>query len=171
MNYSDIIQALETATAFDLYRLSKAIENMMEDPIRLLEVKASLRVGETIEYYEPTENRLIPAKLNKIRQTKVEVTNIEDGKNWVIPLYMINVQKTDIGIQKAARGTLTKNELQVGDTVGFVSKHGKELHGNVIRLNPKSVTIQTPEGQWRVAYSLLHKVIDQGDGEGELILI
>ncbi|MCX4026844.1 hypothetical protein H0A36_25460 [Endozoicomonas sp. SM1973] len=143
MNYSDIIQALENATAFDLYRLSRAIDNMINDPIRLLEAKACLRVGDTIEYFEPTENRLIPAKLIKIRQTKAEVTNIKDGKDWIIPLYMINVQKTDIEIQQTKRGTLTKNELQVGDTVGFVNKQGKELHGEIIRLNPKSVTIHS----------------------------
>ncbi len=42
MNYSNIIKELDKATSFDLYRLSSAIDRMLEDPKRQLAVKQAL---------------------------------------------------------------------------------------------------------------------------------
>jgi len=38
MNYSDIIEALEQASAFDLYRLQSALDNIIHDPKRVMAV-------------------------------------------------------------------------------------------------------------------------------------
>lgn len=55
--------------------------------------------------------------------------------------------------------------------MGFKDKHGEERFGHVIRLNTKSVTLQVAERRWRVAYSLLYRVLDgQGDQEEELLI-
>jgi len=66
VNYSDIIQALDEASAFDLYRLRTALDNMIDDPKRLIEVKKALRLGMEIEYYDAAANRVEPAIVEKI---------------------------------------------------------------------------------------------------------
>ncbi len=51
--------------------------------------------------------------------------------------------------------------LKVGDHVGFKNKEGQDLYGKVIRLNPKTATIEVgPKHEWRVAYSYLFPVLD-----------
>ena len=65
MDYSEIIEVLSNASGFDLYRLRSAIDNMIDDPQRLIEVRLSLRLGQNIEYYEPNHNRVYELLLIK----------------------------------------------------------------------------------------------------------
>ena len=76
MNYSDIIGALDNATEFDLFRLSVAINRMLDDPKRIEQLKHQLKIGQEIEYFEPNENRIIKAKVIKLKRTKVSIKNI-----------------------------------------------------------------------------------------------
>jgi len=50
--------------------------------------------------------------------------------------------------------------LLVGDVVGFVDRAQQQRTGQIIRLNDKTVTLQCGPSQWRVGYSLLHRVVD-----------
>ena len=58
MDFSKIIEELKQASLFDLYRLSVAINQQLENPRR-----RSLRSGKIISYFDDTENRLIEAKV------------------------------------------------------------------------------------------------------------
>lgn len=160
MNYSDIIQALDKASAFDLYRLQTALDNMLDDPGRLIEVKKALRLGMEIEYYDAAANRVELAIVEKIKQTKAIVKNLRDGKRWQIHLCSINVRGSDTNIALTNNTGLSKNELRVGDVVGFVDNNGVEQHGIAVRLNQKTVTVEAENRGWRVSYSLLYKVIE-----------
>lgn len=160
MNYSEILEALDKASAFDLYRLQTAIDNLMDDPRRIIEIKKALRLGQEIEYYDASTNRMEAAIIEKIKQTKVVIKNLSDGKHWQIPLYMINIRGGDTTITRSQGDGLSKNELSVGEIVGFTDRSGIEQHGRVVRLNQKTVTIKSERQGWRVPYSLLHKVID-----------
>jgi len=68
----------------------------------------------------------------------------------------------DVSIrQQRNGGGMSRQELSIGAQVGFInSRNGKQLTGTVVRLNQKSVTIDTKDGNWRVGYSLLFPVID-----------
>lgn len=48
----------------------------------------------------------------------------------------------------------------MADQVGFLDGDGNERYGQVVRLNPKTVTLDSGESKWRVAYSFLFKVFD-----------
>jgi len=160
MNYSEIIQALEGASGFDLFRLQTAIDRMLDDPQRVIEVRHALRVGEEIEYFDAGSNRPVAARLLEFRRTRVAVQNIDDGKRWSIPYYTINIHKVDTAIHGGGQNRgLDRNELGVGEMVGFLDRENRERYGKVIRLNPKTVTLQCEQEQWRVAYSLLFKVL------------
>ena len=162
MNYSDIINALNHASAFDLYRLRHAIDNMIDEPKRLIDIKAKLRLGQTAQWYDPSDNRVYNGTLVKIKQMRALVNSHHDSRRWDIPLCAINIHQVDVNIGQPHKKGLTKNEIQIGERVGFVDNHGVEHSGEIIRLNQKTVTITDHEAQmsWRVSYALLHKIID-----------
>ena len=87
----------------------------------------------------------------------IHAHSLEDGKRWNIPFYHINLQNIDTNIRNKKRPLgIEKNELKVGDKVGFKNQDNEEVYGKVIRLNQKTVTIEVPpKQQWRVSYSLL----------------
>ena len=69
---------------------------MLDDPVRIIELKAKLRVGMEIEYCDSTENRIIKAIILKIKRTTVTVRHIDDGACWTIPYYCIN--RNELGV-------------------------------------------------------------------------
>lgn len=162
MDYSQIIEVLNNASGFDLYRLRSAIDNMIDDPQRLIEVRLSLRLGQNIEYYEPSHNRVYEGVVEKIKQTRVVVKCKDDGRRWDIHACAINLRKVAVDIDQHRTKGLTRNEISIGERVGFIDNAGNECSGKVLRLNPKTVTVacEHENGTWRVSYCLLHKVIE-----------
>jgi hypothetical protein len=160
VNYSELAKELDQATGFDLYRLSKAIGRMLDDPKRITEVKRWLHPGDEVEYFDPTENRIVSARLIKFQRTRVLVENLEDQARWSIPYYALNIHKADAKITEHLDQGLGRNEVAVGDRVGFIDRNGNERYGQILRLNQKTVTLDCGNDQWRVAYSFLFRVLD-----------
>ena len=91
MNYSKILDELNKASLFELYRLEQAIRRSLEDPVRIKNIKDSLKVGHDIEYFDAEENRLVEASIIELKRTRALVENRHDGKLWNIPFYHINL--------------------------------------------------------------------------------
>ena len=68
MNFSKIVSDLEDASAFDLYRLRCAIERILDDPQKILQVKQSLRIGAKVFWFDDIENREIEAEVVEIKK-------------------------------------------------------------------------------------------------------
>jgi hypothetical protein len=168
MDYELIVSALQKASAFDLYRLQSAIGHLLDDPLRLNAVKCKFRPGMEITYFEPQENRLIPARVLEIRRTRVAIQELQTGKRWTVPLYMINIEGTDTDITPK-KDHADRLSLKIGDRVGFTGKDGRELFGAVIKLNPKRARIHTGQGIWAVPYSMLFTIIDGEQARDQFI--
>jgi hypothetical protein len=162
MNYSEILQALNNASLFELYRLEQAIRRSLEDPARIRKVKDSLRVGQDIAYFEAEENRLIEARIVELKRTRALVRNRHDGKLWTLPFYLINLDQADVAVSSPT-GKLDRNSVKVGDKVAFKDRNGHELFGEVIKLNQKTAGVLVGTTRWKVSYGLLSSII-----EGEL---
>ncbi|MBF0163706.1 MAG: hypothetical protein HQL97_13465 [Magnetococcales bacterium] len=168
MDYSSILQALQQASLFDLYRLRVGIDNMLDQPERLQTVRHQLRPGMTIAYFDSRRNGLTEAIVEEVQRTNVHVIDKEGGRKWRIPLYMINLAgaETDIHV-RAASEKLDKNRLKVGEAIGYHDRQNREVYGTIVQLNQKSATVVTRTGErWRVSYGLLFKVMD-GEGRQE----
>jgi len=166
MNYTHLLNELNKASTFDLYRLSVAIDNELEKPQRILQVKQSLSIGMELSYFYYPENRLIKAKLLEMKQKKAVVFDYEKQTRYVVPYCTLNIggANTDICEENKAEN-LTANMVKVGDWVGF-NKDGESIVGVIKRINHKTVTLKTTIGQqWRVAYQCLYRV-----HEGETII-
>jgi len=162
MDYTNLLNELNQASTFDLYRLSVAIDNELENPKRILNIKQKLHIGMELNYFDYVENRLIKAKLLEMRPKKVVVLDHDKNKEFIIPYYMLNVNDTDVEIYRTKNtDSLTANILKVGDCVGFNNKDGESIIGFIKRINHKTVTLKTSTGhQWRVSYSLLYRIHD-----------
>lgn len=163
MDYTKLLQELQQASMFDLFRLKASILIMLEQPNRIKEIQRRLRPGQEISYFTIDENRLVPAIVEDIHRVYLYVRNKDDGKRWKIRYYMVNMEGVDADIH-ASHSRLERNHLKVGETVGYRDRMQREQYGQIIRLNPKTATIRLKTGhEWRVPYSLLFKVMD---GEG-----
>ena len=175
MDYSEIIAALQDATLFDLYRLNVAINHLLDDPQRIDKIRKQLKTGQTIYYFEPTENRLIEAKVIKLKRKRLLVENRHDQQRWTIPMYWVNLNEVNTDIMPSSRKGLDRSQLKVGDIVGFQDNQNNDVRGGVIRLNQKTATITTDTGaKWRVGYDWLYLVVDGEPGlpyliEGQIV--
>jgi len=160
MNYSEILKSLQQASSFDLYRLRAAISQQLESPDRIRAIREQLHVGQEIEIFNEDENKSEMAVIRKFNPTTVEIFLTEGNSRWRVPYYWINLERLDVRMKNTAKKGIERNALSIGETVGFRSRDGHEVYGKIIRLNPKTVTIKTQQGEWRVAYSLLFPVVD-----------
>lgn len=170
MDYSKILEELNKASSFDLYRLKVAINQQLENPQRLSEIKKCLKPGQKISYFDDTENRLIEAQVLKIMRTRLLVQNLYDQEKWEIPLFYVNLDEVNTDIINQSKEGPDKSQLKVGDMVGFQDKQNNDMNGKIIRLNQKTATIITStNAKWRVAYEYLHLIYDVEQGAPYLI--
>jgi threonine synthase len=54
----------------------------------------------------------------------------------------------------------TREDFRTGDTVSFTDRGMQVVIGRITRMNPKTATIQTASGDWRVSYALLQPVVE-----------
>ena len=165
MDYTQILEELNQASLFDLHRLQSAIYQELANPKRNNLIKAQLKIGQSISYFDPQKNDLIDAVILKIQKTRCLVSNVKDNKAWTLPFYYLNIDDVNTDIQAANNAVgIPKSSLKVGAKVGFKDKSNNDLFGEVIRLNPKRATVRINEhSRWLVNYKILFYVI-----EGEL---
>ncbi|MBF0184013.1 MAG: hypothetical protein HQM06_06460 [Magnetococcales bacterium] len=162
MNYSEILHTLQTASPFDLYRLQAGISTLLQRPEAMQAIKRAVHAGMEVTYFHERENGLREAVIQEVRRSSVVLLDKKDGQSWVVPLYALNVQGVATTIHpRAGDNKLNKNNLQVGDSVGFRDRGNREWYGSVAQLNPRTATVLTTMGtRWRVDYGLLFKVME-----------
>lgn len=182
MDFTSTLAALAKASAFDLYRLRAAIDRILDQPGWMAAVRARLRVGQDISYFDPQANRSHQGQVLELRRKQAVVLDVATQKRWLISYAAINLDGADVEIREQPKQGLGRNAVAIGDIVGFLDRHQQQRSGQVIRLNDKTVTLQCDHQQWRVSYGLLHRVVDgyaqSGDvpelatlvGQAELII-
>lgn len=172
MDFSAIMAELENASLFELYRLQSAIGKELDNPERIQRVKHLIKAGDTIRYFVSEENRLIKAEVLEIKRTRVLVRNKHDMKQWNIPFYMINFEDVSVAIHKRDKASgMDRQEIRIGDMVGFQDRNNNTRRGKVVRLNPKTVTLLVESNQkWRVSYAFLHPIIDGQKAEQQFFI-
>jgi hypothetical protein len=150
VNFSEIIKTLNGASAFDLYRMRAAIDRVLDEPRWMQSVQARLRVGQEVEYFDPQSNAL----------KRGRVLDLDDPKRWLISYAAINLDAADVQIRENKAQGLGRNEVAIGDVVGFLDRDQQQRIGKIMRLNDKTVSLQIGDAQWRVAYAYLHRVVD-----------
>ena len=160
MNFSDVIKTLNQASAFELYRMRAAIDRVLDEPRWMQAIQARVKLGQTVQYFDSQANALKRGQVLELRRKQAVVLDLDDGKRWIISYAAINLDGLDVEIREQKSKGLGRNEVAIGDVVGFLDRDQQQRTGKIIRLNDKTVTLQSGQGQWRVAYSYLHRVVD-----------
>ncbi len=160
MNFSDVLKALNQASAFELFRMRAAIDRVLDEPRWVQAIHARLQIGLAIEYFDAQANTLRRGTVLELRRKQAVILDQDDGRRWLISYAAINLDGTDVQIREQARQGLGRNEVAIGDAVGFVDRNQQQRSGHIIRLNDKTVTLLCGQQQWRVAYAYLHRVMD-----------
>jgi hypothetical protein len=169
MNFSETIATLNSASAFELYRLRAAIDRVLDQPGWMDAVRARLRVGQPIQYFDPAANRSHQGQVLELRRKQAVVLDLATQKRWLISYAAINLDGADVEIREKPRQGLGRNEVAIGDMVGFVDRNHQQRSGRILRLNDKTVTLLCGKQQWRVAYALLHRVVDGSASSGDVL--
>ncbi|MBT9496759.1 MAG: hypothetical protein IV103_05665 [Zoogloea sp.] len=165
MDFSALLAALNQASGFELYRLRVAIDRVLADPKWILAIQSRLRIGQQIEYFDARANRQCSGQIREFRKKEVLVRQLETGEQWLLPFTAINLDGADVRIRDNPARGLTRQEVGIGDTVGFLDHEHRQRSGQIVRLNDKTVTLISDGQKWRVAYALLHRVIDATTAE------
>jgi hypothetical protein len=169
MNFSEVIKSLSNASAFDLYRMRAAIDRVLDEPRWMQSVQVQLKVGQDVQYFDPQANALRRGKVLEMRRKQAVVLDMDDARRWLISYAAINLDGSDVQIRENKSQGLGRNEVAIGDIVGFVDRDQNQRTGKIIRLNDKTVSLQCGATQWRVAYAFLHRVVDADGHEPETI--
>ena len=160
MNFSAILDALNHASAFELYRLNLAIHRKLDDPAWNLAVQQRVLVGAEIEYFSLRHNAPRRGRVLEKRRKQVLLLDLLDNQQWLLDYCAINLDGVDVRVREQTERGLGRNEVAVGQIVGFLDREGLERSGVIERLNDKTVSIKVGTSRWRVAYQYLHRVVD-----------
>ena len=169
MNFSETIATLNSASAFELFRLRAAIDRVLDQPGWMDAVRSRLRVGQAIQYFDPAANGAKQGQVLELRRKQAVVLDLATQKRWLISYAAINLDGADVEIREKPRQGLGRNEVATGDVVGFMDRNHQQRSGQILRLNDKTVTLMCGQQQWRVAYGLLHRVVDGSAASGEVL--
>ena len=134
MNFSDTIATLNKASAFDLYRLRAAIDRVLDQPGWMDAVRSRLRIGQAIEYFDPQANRPNSGQILELRRKQAVVFDPATEKRWLISYAAINLDGADVEIREKPKQGLGRNEVAVGDVVGFLDRDQQQRSGRIVRV-------------------------------------
>ena len=160
MNYAALLEALQAASGFELFRLRAAIDRALSDPERIAAIRRCVRRGQQVNYFDPRENRLHHGQVLEMRHASLMVLDEERVQRVLIDYAALNLAGVDAVIRERGAQGISRQEIAVGDAVGFQDREGRQRRGTVMRLNDKTVTIDCDGHPWRVSYALLHWMID-----------
>lgn len=167
-----MIEALEGATSLQLYQLKALIEGMLADPRRGMAARASLHLGQAVQFVDFRDGQMRRGKIIAMRD--MQATVLEEGtkRTWKIPCVAMQGY-TDIDRrseqapyeppQEPVAAATKAREFQRGDTVTFDDRDGRTITGVIVRMNQRTATIGTGTadgGTWRVPFHMLRHVLD-----------
>ncbi|MBC7857530.1 MAG: hypothetical protein H7Z39_01890 [Burkholderiaceae bacterium] len=159
---SRLLDALRNAPTLDLYQLNLAIDQMLSDPRRVLEVRRHLHLGAQVMYYDHRRGTLAPGRVLQLQPSHATVQDDATRIHWKLPYAAIvadPAQRVEQP-QPAPRRAVDPTAFKLGDKAGFTDKHLRERIGTITRINTKTCSLLCDGEQWRVSPGLLRKIID-----------
>jgi hypothetical protein len=167
---SPMIEALEGASSLQLYQLKALIEGMLADPRRGIAARASLHLGQAVQFVDFRDGQMRRGKIIAMKDTQATVLEEGTKRTWKIPCVAIEgytdaERRTEQAPYEPPPEPVTAaskaREFQRGDTVTFDDRDGRGITGVIVRINQRTATIGTSAGQtWRVPFHMLRHVLD-----------
>ncbi len=133
MNYAALLEAVQQASRFELFRLRAAIDRALGAPERIDAIRRCIRRGQRIEYFDARDNRLYRGQVLEMRNTTLVVLDMDRPAKVLIDYAAINLDGADTAIRSPSAKGIDRQEVAVGDIVGFQDRDGNQKHGKVLR--------------------------------------
>lgn len=165
-----IIEALAGASSLQLYQLKALIEGMLADPRRGIAARASLHLGQSVQFVDFRDGQMRRGKIIAMKDTQATVLEEGTKRTWKLPCvamqgYTDAERRSEQAPYEPPPEPLTTatkaRDFQRGDTVTFDDRDGRVITGVIVRINQRTATIGTGDGgSWRVPFHMLRHVLD-----------
>jgi hypothetical protein len=169
-----LIEELPMATSAELYQLSWVIEQLLADPRRIVQMRAQLHTGQQIQYLNWHDGKLRPAQVVGMHGDHVAIQDAAYSKAFKVHYAAILTEPTDGPTESdptPADMELTRPpspppevagraDFRVGNRVSFTDKNLQHRVGLIVRVNQHTATLDCDGQSWRVAFELLHPLVD-----------
>ncbi len=159
LDLRSIMSALENASDLELLQLRTAIAHMLENPKRILAIRQRLHTGQPIEFWSLRDRRTRRGRIAQFKPDQVLIHQDDNRFAWVEYAALV-IEGLQAAPEPPSRPMLTREDFRVGDSVGFEGRDLLQHVGKIVRLNQKSATVACDEGEWRVSYALLHRIVE-----------
>ena len=95
MNYAALLEALQQASGFELYRLRAAIDRALSAPERIDAIRRCIKRGQRIEYFDARDNRMYRGQVLEMRNTTLVIMDFDRPAKLLIDYAAINLDGED----------------------------------------------------------------------------
>lgn len=162
-----LIDALNRASSLELFQLSTIIERLLADPRRIIAVRTNMNLGQTVRFLDWRDGQMRNGKVVAMKDTQVTLHEEGTRREWKLPYAAVEPPlATAQPMAEAAPATpppikASRNDFRGGEKVSFDDKYLQPQVGTVVRINQRTATVDTGNGQsWRVPFHMLRHVLD-----------
>lgn len=138
----------EELRRIDEQRHARVVQAMSD----FAELKRQFPAGQAVYFDAGVQQGVLTGKLVRINHKSSTVS--VRGVNWLVPHGQLHIGEAPPDARPAQHRPHPRERWAVGDGVRF-RVNGQRYEGQIIRVNRKTCTVDTLEGRWRVAFSLL----------------
>ena len=161
-----IIDSLNRASSLELFHLSTVIEQMLADPRRIVKVRTNMHMGQTVRFLDWRSGQLRNGRVVAMGATKVTLHEEGTRTEWKLPYTAV---KPAQNASSAPAQTPPPNpppakpdrgNVRCAEKVSFDDKYLQSQVGIVVRINQRTATVDTGDGQsWRAGFPLQRHVL------------
>lgn len=165
------LRDLPMATSEELYQLSWVIEQLLADPRRIVQARSALHLGQQVQYFDWSDGKLRAGRVVSMKNDRVTLSDEASKRHLSVPYAAITTEAA-APMQpdtEPAHGTANlapppeigrREDFRVGQRVSFTDRDLQRRVGLILRINQQTATLDCDGQSWRVAYGLLHHIVD-----------
>ena len=165
-----LIEELPMATSAELYQLSWVIEQLLVDPRRIVQARGQLHTGQQVQYLNWEDGKLRSARVVSMKDRRVTVLDEATRTHFTLPYAAIVL--TEPSVAQAAGVPPEQSpprpppeiagraDFRVGQRASFTDQQLQRRVGLIVRINQRTATLDCDGQTWRVAFGLLHHLVD-----------
>jgi hypothetical protein len=160
-----LLDVLNQASSLELFSLSTVIDKLLADPRRIIAIRQPLLIGKTVRFFNPQTGDLQDGRIRAMAGQQVTIEQENTRVVWKLPYAAIEPSLVRSG-PKVGPSTLAKvaapnrADFRRGDLVSFEDRYLQVHIGRIVRVNPRTATVEGDGQSWRVPFRLLRAVLD-----------
>ncbi len=163
-----VLDLLSQASNRQLLMLQAAIERMLADPRRIIEIRRHLHLGQTVRFLDWQRGVMLTGQVVALHERQIEIRELTARRQWKLPYTAVELiegqppqQQAAPEPQPAAPPRPGRNDFRCGEKVAFEDKYLQTVVGTIVRINQRTATVDPGDGTtWRVGFALLRPVVD-----------